>query len=219
LGIPAIFNGQFVKFLKHALRLGSLASAPTSPNAGDTYYDSTLNSLRFYNGTSWVNASAGTSPTATYWAGYFGNASGWTTTSSGFVNGTNSGGNTLTTRQSSGLTVTATGSNACGVDFTPASASDIYLVTITFTGTGTTSGAGATFRVTDGTTTVATASNQAGSAADYQNNTMCGIFAPGTTSTVSLTVQLAAQSGGTAVITGIPSDLNPVMEWSIVKIV
>lgn len=163
-------------------------------------------------------AVGGATPTKTYFSGYFSNASGWTTTSSGFVNGTNSGGNALTTRQSSGLTVTATGGNAAGVNFAPSAITDVYLVTVSFVGGGQSAGAGATFRLTDGTTTVTTCSNQVGGASTNLHNTMSGIFAPGTTSTVSLTVQLAAQSGGTVVITGIAGDLNPVMEWTIVKI-
>ena len=30
------------------------SSAPTSPSAGDIYYDNTLNVLRYFNGTNWV---------------------------------------------------------------------------------------------------------------------------------------------------------------------
>ena len=38
-----------------AMRLEPIASAPTSPAAGDLYFDSTLNKLRCYDGTTWQN--------------------------------------------------------------------------------------------------------------------------------------------------------------------
>lgn len=39
--------------INDVMRLEPRASAPTSPSAGDIYYDSTVNKLRIYNGTSW----------------------------------------------------------------------------------------------------------------------------------------------------------------------
>jgi hypothetical protein len=39
--------------IRDVMRLEPRASAPTSPSAGDIYYDSTVNKLRIYNGTVW----------------------------------------------------------------------------------------------------------------------------------------------------------------------
>lgn len=44
--------GEGVSFVK-------LASAPSSPSEGDVYYDSTLDQLRFYDGTQWVDTGGG----------------------------------------------------------------------------------------------------------------------------------------------------------------
>ena len=43
------------------IRLEPLSSLPLAPGKGDIYYDNSLNLLRFYNGTSWVNQGG------TYW--------------------------------------------------------------------------------------------------------------------------------------------------------
>lgn len=50
----AIFQGNYIKLLKNALRLGGLSTAPSSPAAGDVYYDTVDQLLKFYNGTAWV---------------------------------------------------------------------------------------------------------------------------------------------------------------------
>lgn len=52
MGSPVIFNGAFSKLLKKALRLGTLASAPASPAAGDVYFDSTDVALKVHDGSS-----------------------------------------------------------------------------------------------------------------------------------------------------------------------
>lgn len=50
MGSPAIFNGNYVKLLKNALRLGTLSSDPSSPATGDLYYNSSTGSLQVYTG-------------------------------------------------------------------------------------------------------------------------------------------------------------------------
>lgn len=63
---PAIFNGNYIKFLKQALRLGSLSADPSSPAEGDFYYNSTSTALKYYNGSTWVTVpTSGASYTST----------------------------------------------------------------------------------------------------------------------------------------------------------
>lgn len=46
------------KFIGNSITLPKLASAPSSPAAGDTYYNTTDNTAYVYNGTSWVDLAA-----------------------------------------------------------------------------------------------------------------------------------------------------------------
>jgi hypothetical protein len=73
LGSPAIFNGNYVKFLKSALRPGSLTADPLLPQTGDIYYNSTAGQYRYYNGTSWIVIGAAT-PVAAIAARYVNSA-------------------------------------------------------------------------------------------------------------------------------------------------
>src|ERR1700744_2623203 len=66
--------------------------------------------------------------TGSYSQAFFGPASSWTTSSTTFADPTNSGGSTLTVRKSSGITLTAATSNLCGVTFTPANNTAVYMV-------------------------------------------------------------------------------------------
>jgi len=64
-GTRMTFNGAIVGIgttsparqlhVNDVMRLEPRSSAPSSPSAGDIYYDSTLNNLRFYDGTAWRN--------------------------------------------------------------------------------------------------------------------------------------------------------------------
>lgn len=47
-----------------AVRFEPLASAPSGPSAGQVYYDSTANALRFYDGSSWRSVSVGSGSSA-----------------------------------------------------------------------------------------------------------------------------------------------------------
>lgn len=49
----AIFQGNYIKLLKKALRMGAQGSDPSNAEEGDIYYNSTANEIRAYNGTTW----------------------------------------------------------------------------------------------------------------------------------------------------------------------
>src|SRR5499427_5388105 len=61
LGAPL----DFVKYEGRNFRAHILSAAPSSPVTGQVYYNSTDNTLWYWNGTSWVSASGGTPPDAT----------------------------------------------------------------------------------------------------------------------------------------------------------
>lgn len=60
----SIFQGNYIKLLKNALRLGSLSADPSGPEAGDVYYNSADTNLKYYNGTSFVGVGNGSIVTA-----------------------------------------------------------------------------------------------------------------------------------------------------------
>lgn len=166
--------------------------------------------------TSW--AVAPSAITNNYYSGFTSSAASWTTTSATYVDGTNTGGNSLTSRISNVLSVSAGASNVAGITFTPASASDVFIIKASFPGQGATNGATAAFRLYDGTSVIDTASNTATASGGTQEVCLEGLYAPGTTSAVIVKVQMAAIGGGTTNIADPTAGLNPVIEWSIVQI-
>jgi hypothetical protein len=165
--------------------------------------------------------STSSSPTSNYFNGSMSNASSWSTTSSTFTDATNTGGNTLTTVYSSGITVTAAASNLAGITFTPSSTTAVYKITALpglFEGSNNDN---TVVQITDGTTpfgynTLATPTGLAG-----QTNACMpvgGIYAPGTTSAVTVKLQLAAYGGGTANIKSNSSPAIPAIQWEIIQI-
>jgi len=56
---------DFVKLEARNMRIHQLSAAPASPVTGQLYYDTTSNTLFYYNGTAWVSSSGGTPPDAT----------------------------------------------------------------------------------------------------------------------------------------------------------
>lgn len=166
------------------------------------------------NGTTWVSSAS--NGNLSYAQAYFSSGSSWSTTSSSFVDPTNSGGNSLTVRQSSGITLTAASSNVCGITFTPASSAAVYLVTAML-GVNTSALQQIGIRLTDGTTVISSpaAWDQDSVAAVMYVPSISGIYAPGTSSPVTVKIQIYT-SGGTGNITG--SAQNSV-EWVILRIV
>lgn len=146
------------------------------------------------NGTAYVNTRL---PMANFFVGYFGSGSQWTSNNTGYVDGTNSGGNALTTVSNQGLSVAAAASNVQGLTFTPPSTTATYLVTATLTidNTGTTITGYATL----------TDANHAGLPLMGECNnrltgvrsscTLSGVFAPASTSAQTVKIQLASSSG------------------------
>jgi hypothetical protein len=163
--------------------------------------------------TSWSNPI-----TASYAQVYVTNAATtWTSTGSGFNDGTIGGGtNAITVRQSSGITVTAGGSSVCGITFTPASTSAVYLVTAVYSAFNTATSASSDFQLTDGTTVISFVGyfEQAPtSAVVVTTQTLTGIYIPGVVTPVTLKIQL----GGTATAKILTNGFTPV-EWTIIRI-
>ena len=160
---------------------------------------------------------AAVSATSRYFSGSFA-AGTWSTTSNSFVDGTNGGGNTLTNLVSNGLTVTAGGSNVCGVTWTPSSSSAIYFVSVTFANSNTSAGQSNYFRITDGTNVVMKTISQPATANANSNVVLLGVYAPGTGAAVTLKVQFAC-SNGTLNTLNAGSALADNVNWTIIQIV
>jgi hypothetical protein len=158
-----------------------------------------------------------TPATNSYYSGYASGAS-WTSTSGSFADMTVSGTNTMNTRYSNILSVSAAGSNLPGISFTPASASAVYQVTVSFPVYNNTANSDCAFQLTDGTTQITTAIvQQAGSVTGVWWTTMTALYAPGTSSSVTVKLQ-AATSGGTITNVGYSNLGNKTMEWSLIRI-
>lgn len=171
---------------------GSSGGAGTSGLAGAAGGSGYIEVTEYYAN----EGSIGLSPMG-YFSGYFTDSSQWTTTSGSFVDGTNSGGNALTTVYTSNLgAVTAGASTVCGVSFAPSSNSATYEVTFMgdMDNTGT-SGDGI-LRIFDGTTMVgAQRFRSAGASGGRFPVTVSGIWKPGTTASSTIKLQFAATVG------------------------
>ncbi len=156
-----------------------------------------------------------------YWSGYTGQASSWTSTGSGYNDGTNSGGNAITSRASNGITVTAGGSNVAGITFTPSSSSAIYLIMAKFQGGAATQSSAMGYRLTDGTIVV----DETGFGGTFNGlgleGVLSGNYAPGTGSAVTLKIQMATTAGGNGGIntsSGGGALSASVVEWTVIQI-
>jgi hypothetical protein len=163
----------------------------------------------------------GSSPTGNYWSGSTANntAPGWQYTTTSLADPSTSSANTLTTRKSSGITVTAAATNLPGIVFTPGSSSQVFLITANFSATaGSLAGDDGTFSLTDGTTVIAQRDMQPGVTAEGNEApmTLTGIYAPANTSANTIKIQGAA-SAGTAYIVNAGS-LAPAIEWTVLRI-
>ncbi len=155
------------------------------------------------------------SPTGSYAQAYFGNASTWTTASGSFSTGTNSGGNALTVRTSSNITLTAAASNNPGITFTPPNSSAVYLITASIVGLNS-AGGGPVCKLNDGTVDI----NSAGIFNTGGNNTatitLSGIYAPATSSPVTVNVLFLSLSGTVQIG---QANAPSTIEWTVLRIV
>lgn len=153
--------------------------------------------------TEWAGSSTYVVSTALgYASAYFATGNSWARTSSSFGDPTNSGGNTLTTTFSgSGLSLTAASSTRLGVTFTPANAAAVYdvCVYLNMLGGGVTS-IWTAAKLWDGTNLIALGNTNytVGNGFGFPM-TLCGVYAPGTASAVTLTVQTAAAANSITV--------------------
>jgi len=161
--------------------------------------------------------------TNTYFSGYMSSSSTWSKAGTGFADPTNSGGNALTTINSSGITVTAASSNLPGITFTPAASTSVYYISAVLTLNTRTSSNYAAARITDGTTAFGWAfATQLSSGDTLVFPAVAeGIFVPGTASAVTVKIQLAAGSGATAYLDSAPTPIDssiPTIQWTVLQI-
>ncbi len=154
----------------------------------------------------------------TYAQAYFGSASSWTSTSTTFADPTNSGGNSLTVRQSSNLTLTAAGSSLPGVTFTPSSSLAVFLVIAAVGLENTSNSFNTSAQLTDGSTVIAISPGQQAQVGSGTNAvTLSGIYAPNNTSADTVKVQLVT-TAGTAGIAANPATGTVSIEWTVIQI-
>jgi hypothetical protein len=154
-----------------------------------------------------------------YYSGYMATGETWSTTSASFVDPTNTGGNVLTPRISSGIFVSAAAALLPGLTFTPASFTAAYLVTAIFQLNCNTTGDSAVSRLYDGKNVVSTGSMTiygAAGAKGYIPTTLSGIWKPNTNVPSTIKIQLAS-AGGTSMI-GDGSGLASAIDWSVIQI-
>lgn len=151
-----------------------------------------------------------------YFSGGFGSGVQWSTTSGSYVDGSNTGGNTLITRANHGLSVSAGASNVCGVTWTPSSSAAVYLVSVYIVLLN--SGTNNNFtRIYDGTNVVGQTFGQPDVANHPASNFVFGVYAPATGSSVTLKLQFAT-AGGTLTTVDAGSALTDNVAWTIVQI-
>lgn len=152
------------------------------------------------------------------WSGYTGSAS-WSTTSTSFTDPTVSGTPALTQRSNVNFgSVTQASSNRPGITFTPPRVGQYLACAYPLANSATDSFAGY-FRLYDGANVIST-----GSVRDTAGGTMfssvplCGVLTASSLSAITLTIQAATDSGGTAGISNPASSLVNPVEWSLVAI-
>ena len=209
-----------VDVLKDSAGTGS----PSFPN-GITVSSATIDNIsgtgpgpvNFPNGLALNDVSAGY--VGAYYHGYMGNTANWSTTSATYADGTNSGGNTLSGRAGSGITVSAAASNVFGITWTPPDVNAVYEITVTTGFSNSTASVNMNAQLTDGTSVLCVANEgTSGVGSEVRPFTMNAFYAPGVNTAVTVKVQIAAPSGGTTYIAGVGSGLASGAEWSIKRI-
>jgi hypothetical protein len=167
-----------------------------------------------------IPGTAGVTPgVLNYYNGYFNTSSSnyWSTTSTTYANPSLTGSVSLTTRKNNSMTVTAAAGNLPGFTFTPPSTNAVYYVNVTIPTFQVGNNTAYYAQLWDGTTQIASGATYSGASASSAGNSVSlqGIYAPATTSAVTLSVQLAVSSG-----TGYIGNYNslPTMDISIVRL-
>lgn len=159
--------------------------------------------------------------TNNYFNGVLTSGSTWSGTSSSFTAATTTGTAALTTRKANGLTVTATSTTSDGITWTPSSSSAVYLIYVSFVDNDGTVGDNIAFRLYDGTNVIGVAQLTDHIANDQSQIVISGVYVPGTSSAVSVTIQVASSGNHQIQIFGGPSSgvsFWTGIEWQVVQI-
>jgi hypothetical protein len=162
---------------------------------------------------------AATSVTGSYFSGSTVNSPtvGWVYSTTALADPSTTSTNTLTTRKSSGITVTAAAGSLPGIVFTPGSSSQVFQITASFTYGGVaSSGDDPSFSLTDGTTIISTRDSQPGAVSSFPSMTLTGIYAPANTSANTIKIQGAVNAGTIAIISA--GSIVPSIEWTVIRI-
>lgn len=160
-------------------------------------------------------------PTGKYYSGYFPTNTTWYVTSTGYAQiPLISGSATLTARGSPTLAVSAASGNYPGITFTPASSSAIYFVSMQFSSVQQLGGNFGSYQLTDGTYVIQASPNILTSTGYPTPMSICGIYAPGTGSAVTIQLYAACSGGyiGISNNTGAMASLGSSIEWQIFQI-
>jgi hypothetical protein len=165
-----------------------------------------------------------TPATNSFFQGFFGFTSIWSTSSTSFADPSNSNGNLLNVRLNSGIGAVAAGNSLCGLFFTPPVTWAVYSITAIFGITNNTAGADTSVRIIDGVSTVLCVSAGFGQQAvtpDVQSTfTLHGFYQGNTTSPVTIKLQACVTSGSGLIQNFSPNNSSGVsVEWSILRIV
>ncbi len=158
--------------------------------------------------------------TGSYAQAYFPAATTWSTTSTSYADPTISGSDTLTVRQSSGITLTAGGSSVAGITFTPAASTAVYLIVAQLGAYNSGAADVISYQMTDGTTVISggSAYAEANPASNGAPVTITGVYVPGTSSAVTVKVQVKVSAGtGYIQVAGGISGAYP-LEWTVIRI-
>ncbi len=181
-----------------------------APSSGDAAAGKYLKA----DGTFAIPPGSTTAATSNYFSGLIAAARYWTTTSNTYVDGTiDSGSNTLTTLTSAGLTVTAGASNIMGITWTPSSNTAVYLVTASSTFDNSSSGVNNYAKLTDGSVTLDEAATQIPGAGAFVPFKLSGIFAPASSSPVTIKIQIRTSAGTIKI-----NDPSLGIYWTVIEI-
>lgn len=155
-----------------------------------------------------------------YYSGYMGVSSSWSTSSTSFSDGTNAGGNALTQRFSTGITVTAGASNVAGITFTPTSPTAAYRVSAQFPCYNTLATTTSIYQLIDSNSNILTSHGmQQGSVATAVfPMTLSGISIAGSTSPLTVKIQLLTFNGGASATIAPINGSVATIEWVVQQI-